>query len=357
VTNYRHGAPSFLSSEHLTNLRRLRLRAPGLDAFDALWGRPHLLARLESLELDEFCFRREDMAELLAHPWPRLRRLHLCESTMFPEAVVMLLESDLWPRLDDVALDNPILEPPHRAVLVAAVERMNAESLALPSFDDFDLFAALADARTWGRLRSLTIDAVGVPLDSLGRLLAHPGAANLAGLELDALRGAWAAGAVPLPANLRSLRCPFQDAFSALARARHPPPLVEVWAAGPEDDLVGFLGSPAASRLRRLELGGPVTDRVADAIASSPHLGRLATLTSYPGPVSVSAARLLAAGAANLPCLTYVRLQVAEAGVERVLLESPLRGFVGVADLGQDVAALRQARYRGINWAYVLDEL
>jgi hypothetical protein len=176
-------------------------------------------------------------------------------------------------------------------------------------------------------------------------------------LTLHASNAAWG-NVAALPPNLRSLTCTYDNVFGLLARAKRCPPLVEVSAAGPEDDLVAFLGSPAALRLRRLSLGGEVNDRVARAIASSSYLGRLTTLTAYPGPVSLSAAQILAE-ASNLTCLTYTDLRGAEAGVDQLLLESSLRGWVGVSDprIGSDdLAVLRHVRYRGVYWPQCLED-
>lgn len=351
--------PRLLASPRLRRLRHLKLDGCHPDTPAAVYARGDLTQRLESFDVNDLGFDWPAMPDLLAGAWPRLRRLWFAENSLDTQAVLTLMASDLWPQLDEIGLGDVAVGEPQRAALVAGLERMNATSIALPFPEgEFDLFGAVASASTWGRLRSLALFDQNVTADSLDRLLAHPGAANLTCLNVQASPQAWATATGPLPPGLLTLTAYYQDAFRLLVRSEHCRP-IDVCAKGPEDDLVAFLGSPAASRLRRLTLGGEVNERVATAIASSPYLGRLTTLTSYPGPLRLSAARILAR-ATNLPCLTFTRLAMPDPGAARVLLESPLRGWVSAgweADrTDEGLAALIRARYRGINWGYLLDE-
>src|SRR5262249_27259255 len=159
---------------HLTRLRRLELDGWRGRDLPAILDLPGLTQRLEALDLSHLGPDWDGMADLVARPWPRLRRLWFGKDSLNADAVRTLWASGLWSRLDGRGLGAVVrIHQPDRAALFPAVERLNASSLSLPRYTDASLddFAAMADARTWGRLRSLTIRGPYGSAESLARLL------------------------------------------------------------------------------------------------------------------------------------------------------------------------------------------
>jgi uncharacterized protein (TIGR02996 family) len=359
-------AEAVLESPHLTGLRELAFDGPRPHPHAALIDvleRTTLPERIESLTLG-VGLGDLDLERLLALSWPRLRRLHLGECWLTDAGVRQLLYSGLWTRLDDVDLGGATLEAAERPALVRGLECMRATRLTLPRTpQDLDPLAALASARTWGRLADLGVTDYAAPRRPLERFLAHPGVARLTRLDLDLSRGADLTALADCAAlsGLRWLETPHHCCgFTALARSQHLSGLRGFRGGGPDEDGHRFLHSAAAAHLRWLSI--ELSQVKAAALASSPRLGRLATLTGRTGSsrdwVTPQTARSLAE-APGLPSLSWVRLSLSiRPELATAFAEAPRLAWVDSdSAYGRTLLApLLPSRYRGIDWGRCFDE-
>jgi len=191
----------------------------------------------------------------------------------------------------------------------------------------------LCAAARWGRLQRLVLWRSRFAPGDFARFLEHPALVDvrelyLADCALGAAEVEQLAGC-PRLANLSRLWISDHPALGPLARSEHLCRLSYLSAAGSESDVIDFVNSPNAGHVRWLRI--PVlTDSVAAALADSPHLGRLTTLSS-PDRISDREAERLA-GSGCLESLTCLKVNVDGLSWrgQKALLEAERLGWVGI---------------------------
>jgi hypothetical protein len=166
------------------------------------------------------------------------------------------------------------------------------------------------------------------------QFLAHPALANLRELYLaDCNLSAADAARLAACERLTNLQRLWVNDGPALGEAARSPVLhrlTHVCLGGSDADAVAFADSPAAEHVRWLHLPR-LSEAAAAALADSPRLGRLTTLSSIDYLSNDAAVRL--AGSPHLKSLTCLRVnpsQLTARGL-RALLEAEQLGWVGVS--------------------------
>jgi hypothetical protein len=245
------------------------------------------------------------------------------------EGVRALVESRLWPRLEELNLGwlRAGSDPTVARVLFDALPRSGLRVLGLHGYTGPDeakgghLVGAMVSAPSWGRLEALCLSYNRFPPGDLRALFRCPHLAGLRCLQLGT--GATQEGIQDLPdcpflAGLTALQlsnAEFDDAgMAALAASPHLGRLVHLNVDGcPVGDagVAAFVRSPNPGRLRLLEIPG-VGDEALQAIAESPHLGRLTVVRfgGWAGPArfapATDAGALAVARSTTLPNLAVL---------------------------------------------------
>jgi uncharacterized protein (TIGR02996 family) len=353
---------AMLNSPHLIRCCELEVGEDNAGEVTSVLAGTALADRLNSLDL--FTEAGGGWQEVLALPWPRLSCLRLTEGHERPE-LRALIESELWGRLDVIELSHVTLPSGDLPALTAAIGRVSASRLSLASWnEDTDLFGAVANAPDWGRIRDLRItgslpyvrqERAARSRFSLPGLLNHPGAARLHRLHLPQESELALAGKCPPVPELRWLECRAGDLLDFLRSADEPPQLVglDCKDRARTASLAWYLNSSAASRLRWLNEASLLSSAAADALASSPYLGRLATLRFAARDISAAQARAIAE-AEGLPCLSYVNVELASNEVAIELTRAPGIAWVGNrrSECEGELAALRRSRYGEMDWRW-----
>jgi uncharacterized protein (TIGR02996 family) len=260
---------------------------------------------------------------------------------MTAEGVGALVESRLWPRLEELNLGHLRLgnDPTAARLLFGALPRSNLRVLGLsgyawsPDASGAALVGAMVSARSWGRLEALALSYNLFSPEDLQALFECPHLAGLRRLHLGGeVGGLDAAGLAGCPhlAGLTTLRLTCSrfddDGMAALAASRHLRRLVhlnvDLCPVG-DAGVAVFVRSPNAARLRLLEVPG-VGDEALEAIATSGYLGRL-TIVRFGGwagparftPVTAAGALAIARSTTlpNLAVLDRAWPQAATAGL------------------------------------------
>ncbi len=319
-----------LESERLGRLRRLDLSGNRLDDYQLARILDLPAVRLvEELELGSNAISDAGFGHLLRAPWPNLRRLNIRFNSC-ADSFEAFLGSELWRRLEAIVVDWPCAGPA-RPLHVEAIEQMRARSLHVLPNGGTSFVTALCEATRWGPLEDLTLMAAELESEQFSRFLAHPALGGLRQLELVDCGLEPAAvsllASCPRLANLNRLG--IDVACGPLARSGHLEGLTHLRAGGGEDDVVAFVESPNASHLRWLRID-TFTDRIAAALAGSPHMSRLTTLRAG-APLSDEAAELLAASP-YLKNLTFLSLNTERLSARglQALLRAEHLGWVGI---------------------------
>jgi uncharacterized protein (TIGR02996 family) len=344
-----------LGSERLTRLRSLDLYGNGLDsrAVNRLLEIP-VVQQLETLYLGANGINDGTLQRLVALPWPNLRRLGVGHNNLTSAGFEALMRSDLWPRLEEIDLGMLPREDLPLTLLIEAIERMQAKVLCVSALPGSSLVPALCQACSWGPLKSLILGHTSFAVGVFERLLGCPHLAGLrelylSGYPITAQQAALLA-ACPHLKNLARLSVEaITPLLGPLARSRHLTGLQRIVGWGSEDDVIDFVASENADHLRWLfvpALG--LSDRVVEALAGSPHMGRLTTLAGTAG-LSDWGAEMIARSPhlKNLTCLGLITSQLSATGMQ-ALLEAEHLGWVGIEQHQLKKDALRRlwrARY------------
>jgi uncharacterized protein (TIGR02996 family) len=330
-----------LSSPHLTNLTTLDAGGGHnygddflrelLETADREGGRKGVmlpsLRKLRRLSLRGMGIT-DDGVRMLAHSplAETLTGLDLSGGPITRAGISALVKSPLWPQLEELNLSwNTFHDAESLRLLFSSLRRSRIRRLGLQNREWSGLAKAMAGARSWGSLEALDLGSVGLTNEGL-RLLAQ--SKQLSGMRWLALgnqvnnEGLRDLAGCPHAAGLTALWLNGCQALTDrgmrhLADSPYLTGLVYLnidCTRVRDKGVADFLRSPNAARLRYLELPGNLGDETYEAIATSPHTGRL-NVVNFGGYVSDGyMARLTDAGvlaltqSTNLPNLTCINL-------------------------------------------------
>jgi uncharacterized protein (TIGR02996 family) len=305
-------ARDLLGSRWLRRLRWLDLKGANLHEYDL----NHVLdlpavGAVERLVLYNDHVSARTVSRLAAMPWPNLRKLSVGTDRLTRAGVEALLDSDLWAGLEAIELWAT-----HTTAVDVLVE-------------------VLCERSRWGGLRHLCLVSAELELSLFERLVGHPANVGLRSIALLDTLSSESHRSLADASNLTSLTGldlgPGKAILGLLARSRYLTRLTNVRGWGSEAEVIDFVTSPNADHVRWLS---PETfsDRIAGAIAGSPHMARLTTLK---GMVTLSdeAAEALAASP-HLKCLTRLELDTSRLSArgQQALLEAEHLGWVGIPE-------------------------